>query len=231
MAETTQENTELSQATKDTIRKEVQAILRPWLRWIGITNAAGLIGIISYLAITLPNKVETTVTQFAEQEVTRVVSSNSQLVTNLDVRLKELDDDLIENMRIASSVKARYENVEREVNKMQTDLDQIQDANLDLNRISLLAKELGEYPSIQEVLQKLRNLEQAKITIEQTLLQLGQKRTNAEFTIDNSRMPLRDSATCPVGSFVSAIHASGAVGGDLAVDGISQIKFSCSPIR
>ncbi len=60
---------------------------------------------------------------------------------------------------------------------------------------------------------------------------LGNSRGGKTFTINGPRIGGADAHTCPAGTFVSNIHASGSVGGKYGVDGISQIKFRCSPVR
>lgn len=63
-----------------------------------------------------------------------------------------------------------------------------------------------------------------------TLSGLGQNRGGDAFTIDNPRMGNPDEAKCPQGTFISRIHATRGVGGKYAVDGISEIQITCSPV-
>ena len=61
--------------------------------------------------------------------------------------------------------------------------------------------------------------------------QLGAERTGTPLRIVNQLMGDGKPHECPVGTFVSMVHASRGVGGKFGADGISEIKVTCSPVR
>ena len=62
------------------------------------------------------------------------------------------------------------------------------------------------------------------------LATIGQSKMTKTYTINGPRIGGPDKMTCPQGWVATSIHASGSVGGRYAVDGISQIIVTCSPI-
>lgn len=66
--------------------------------------------------------------------------------------------------------------------------------------------------------------------LEFAISSLGEPRGGQTYTINGPRIGGADSHECPAGTFVSAIHASGSIGGRYGVDGISEITFTCSEI-
>jgi hypothetical protein len=59
---------------------------------------------------------------------------------------------------------------------------------------------------------------------------MGQSRVGDRYSINNPKIGGPDAYECPPGTFVSMVHASGAVSGKYGTDGISQITFRCTPL-
>jgi len=156
---------------------------------------------------------------------------------------REFSAPVIEAAQEVSAAKATVEFLNTKINEDASRIEDIRkrvDANealADLDKtVDAIADRLSALPDFRErVVQatsgRISKIESELKSVDAEVRGLGSDRSGKKLTVNNPSIGGADSATCPKGTFVSAIHASKGVSGKYGVDGISEITFTCSPIR
>ena len=88
--------------------------------------------------------------------------------------------------------------------------------------IEIVNESKGETVNVKDFLARI-------IRLESKINDLGDQRVGPRFIVRNS-VEGGSEANCPPGTYISAMRATRGVSGRYAVDGISEIQVTCTPI-
>ena len=219
-------NSVLSPEARDLVVKETNRVLAKWLTIAGVSNVVVVFGLITYLFTTVPEDV-------AGEAAEMVIEETKNRTANLR---EELEDEHADVFGKIGEVRANTEqaavevamlgqslgDAKRDLQNLQRALGGIQQQNL--GSVVALISDLKDSDTLPALLSRISELESE-------IRAIGSATERVPFTINGPRIGGADKQECPSGSFVSSIHASGSVGGKYGVDGISQITFSCTPLK
>jgi hypothetical protein len=200
---------------KNAIENHVKQMISTWLKWLGVANGLALLAMFYYVAFEVPGIAAERVVPSVNQRVAGMLGGLEKKygeAFELSGRLGESEENL--RKRTATLIQI-VDGIEQQVKTVQGG---------SIAAVAALVDAAGKSGDTAALIERIKSLEMV-------VSALGTSRNGPSFSIDNPRMGGPDSAQCPPGTYVSTIQASGAVGGKYAIDGISQITFTCSSIR
>lgn len=215
------------------VEKGINEVLGRVVRWIALGNTLGFGAILLYVFQFMPQQISATA---SEKVVEEIKGRTKNLLAELDQEHAEAFVSLGHNKQSAMSVREALNTLSMDVAHLKAEAETLKATFTEVNgsnmsSIQLIISTLSAHQDLSSFLSKqadlVKDIEKIGLTVDQLMSGNATK-----LKVNNPRIGGADKADCAPGSFVTSIHASGAVGGRYAVDGISEISFTCDyPIR
>ncbi len=224
--------TKLTQQAQYEIQNQVNKTLSKWAKIIGVTNLIFLIGLFGYVFFIFPDQVIGPTSEKVVEELkgrTKNLLNELEdehveafvLIGNIEERAKNHNQRLVALKVVLESLENELESVSKGVNSINTPV---------IEKLVNFIESTTDSEEIVSFAEQTSRLKEDVNQLKDTIDSLGMIPEKQKFVINGPRIGGADAHECPPGYFVTSLHASGSVGGKYGVDGISEIRFSCSPL-